>query len=232
MNHLPENPEEAEPQPDQGFLQRWSQRKAADAGPERPDSDQADDSAPDDNALEPLHTDDASENDDNALPVLTDEDMQPLETLNADSDYAPFMSEGVSSELRQLALKKLFFSGLFGQRDGLDDYDDDFTKFEPLGDTITSDMKFHMRREEKARLAKEEAEREAEALAAGAETPEQIESTAETEDESGDTESGEAAGDRTTDTDNPADESATPDEPVAEDQLASQKSDEQTGKKS
>ena len=69
------------------------------------------------------------------------------------------MSEGVSSELRKAALKKLFFSGKFAARDGLDDYDDDFTHFEPLGDTITSDMKFHARRKEKDRLAKLEQER-------------------------------------------------------------------------
>lgn len=84
---------------------------------------------------------------------LTDEDMPDIETLNADSDFSPFFSKGVSKELRNLALKKLFFSGKFSARDGLDDYDDDFTKFEPLGDTVTSDMKFHARRKEKARLA-------------------------------------------------------------------------------
>ena len=89
----------------------------------------------------------------------TDADMVALDTLDADSDYAPFMSEGVSGELRKAALKKLFFSGKFAARDGLDDYDDDFTNFEPLGDTVTSDMKFHARRKEKARLAKLEEER-------------------------------------------------------------------------
>jgi len=85
--------------------------------------------------------------------------MVALETLGADSDYSPFMSEGVSSELRKAALKKLFFSGKFAARDGLDDYDDDFTYFEPLGDTVTSDMKYHARRKEKARLAKLEEEK-------------------------------------------------------------------------
>lgn len=93
--------------------------------------------------------------------VLTDEDMPPLESLNADSDYSPFFSEGVSKQLRNLALKRLFFSGKFAARDGLDDYDDDFTKFEPLGDTITSDMRYHERRKEKARLAKLEEEQQA-----------------------------------------------------------------------
>ncbi len=92
-------------------------------------------------------------------PVLTDEDMPDIETLNADSDFSPFFSKGVSKDLRNLALKKLFYSGKFSVRDGLDDYDDDFTKFEPLGDTVTCDMKFHARRKEKARLAALEEER-------------------------------------------------------------------------
>ena len=102
----------------------------------------------------------ATTNEQLAEPVApTDADMVALDTLDANSDYAPFMSEGVSSELRKAALKKLFFSGKFAARDGLDDYDDDFTHFEPLGDTITSDMKFHARRKEKDRLAKLEQER-------------------------------------------------------------------------
>lgn len=158
MNHSPENPEQAESQT--GFLQRWSRRKSEpDQQPAEPvealDVGQADP------AEAPLQVDDSADQPAEVAP-LTDDDMPPLETLDADSDYTPFMSSGVSNELRQLALKKLFFSGLFRERDGLDDYDDDFTRFEPLGDTITSDMKFHQRREERARLAREQSEREAE----------------------------------------------------------------------
>ena len=102
----------------------------------------------------------ATTNEQLAEPVAhTEANMVALDTRDANSVYAPFMSEGVSSELRKAALKKLFFSGKFAARDGLDDYDDDFTHFEPLGDTITSDMKFHARRKEKDRLAKLEQER-------------------------------------------------------------------------
>lgn len=92
-------------------------------------------------------------------PPLTDADMPPIESLDSNSDYSPFLSEGVSKELRNMALKKLFFSGKFALRDGLDDYDDDFTRFEPLGNTVTSDMKFHQRRKERERLAKLEEEK-------------------------------------------------------------------------
>jgi hypothetical protein len=188
MSHSPENPEEAEAQPSgRGFLQRWSQRKTDQADVAAPSADLADDAVTHvdtgEVALAEEALADAAVAEQAEEPVLTDDDMQPIETLNADSDYTPFMSEGVSKELRQMALKKLFFSGLFKARDGLDDYDDDFTSFEPLGDTITSDMKFQMRREEKARLAKQEAELE-EARAKQAEA--ELAQTAETDDEADD----------------------------------------------
>ena len=81
--------------------------------------------------------------------------------MNSGSDYSAFFSKGVSKELRQQALRHLFSHAKFNIRDGLNDYDEDYTTFEPLGDTVTSDMRWH-----KARKEREEKERlEAEALA-------------------------------------------------------------------
>ena len=154
-----------------GFLGRWSRRKrnAEVLEQEVPESSVPAEATPGEltNAqmLTPTQDNELQESIDSiaeeSLPEapLTDADMPDIETLNADSDFSPFFSEGVSKELRNLALKKLFFSGKFSARDGLDDYDDDFTKFEPLGDTVTSDMKFHARRKEKARLAELEKQR-------------------------------------------------------------------------
>ncbi len=85
-------------------------------------------------------------------PVLTDDDMPPIESLTEDSDYSGFMSPGVSEELRQLALRKLFRSAAFNVCDGLDDYDDDYTSFEKLGDIITADMRFQMEQEAKRKM--------------------------------------------------------------------------------
>ena len=95
-------------------------------------------------------------------PVLTDADMPDLESLTEDSDYSGFMSEGVSDELRNLALRKLFRSSGFNIRDGLDEYDDDFTQFEKLGDIVTSDMKHQMEVQEQKLREKLAAEAEAE----------------------------------------------------------------------
>jgi len=90
-------------------------------------------------------------------PPLTDADMPPLETLNAESDYQQFFSPEVSEELRRLALRKLFHQAQFNHDDGLEMYNDDFTQFEPLGDVVTHDMQ---------RMLDLEKQREAEKLAA------------------------------------------------------------------
>ena len=85
--------------------------------------------------------------------------MPPITTLSATSDLTGFFNRGVSATLRRAALRHVFQLPSYNVRDGLNDYDDDFTYFEPLGDTVTSDMKFHARRKEKARLAELEEQR-------------------------------------------------------------------------
>jgi hypothetical protein len=82
-----------------------------------------------------------AETDEQLLQPLTDEDMPPLEMLTEESDYTGFLSPKVSDELRKLALRKLFHGSQFNICDGLDDYDEDFTKFAKLGDVITAEMR-------------------------------------------------------------------------------------------
>lgn len=91
---------------------------------------------------------------------LTDADMPDIDSLTPDSDFKPFMSKGISHALRRKALRKLFASPFFKVRDGLDDYDDDFTSFAPLGDTVTADMKYAQEYKEKLRLEAEQEQQE------------------------------------------------------------------------
>ncbi len=79
-------------------------------------------------------------------PLLTDDDMPSIESLGDDDDFSGFLNAGVSPELRQKALWRLFRSPKFNITDGLDDYAEDFTSFAPLGDIITSDMKHQIER--------------------------------------------------------------------------------------
>ena len=93
------------------------------------------------------------------LNTLTDADMPDLETLDESSDYSGFMSSGVSESLRKMALRKLFQGQTYSFRDGLDDYDGDYTSFAKLDPaTITSDMRHMIAVEAKRQLAKEEEE--------------------------------------------------------------------------
>ena len=108
--------------------------------------------------------------------VLTDADMPDLDSLDEQSDFTGFMSPGVSDKLRNLALRKLFSGAQFNIRDGLDEYDEDYTFFEKLGDIVTCDMKHHIEMDELRKQEELEAE-EAEKAAALAEdeTEDQVE---------------------------------------------------------
>jgi hypothetical protein len=125
---------------DEGFLSRWSRRK------QQAKTDLKD--ASNDN---PAAQTIAEAKQQANVPIAEDEmpgdsDMPPIESLDEDSDYSGFMSPNVSDELRNLALRKLFRAGGFNERDGLDDYDDDFTNFEKLGNVITAEMRHQMAR--------------------------------------------------------------------------------------
>ncbi len=98
-------------------LQRWSRRKQ-EAVQETRAAEQA---SPIDNEAS-LGTAAPIETEAESSPALTDADMPPIESLDEDSDYSAFMSEGVSDELRNLALRKLFKAPVFNIRDGLDEY--------------------------------------------------------------------------------------------------------------
>ena len=99
------------------------------------------------------------------LNELTDDDMPDVDTLGEGSDFSGFMSSGVSETLRKMALQKLFHGKSYNVRDGLDEYDGDYTKFAKLDPSvITCDMKHMLEVEAKKLLAeKEKAEEEAEA---------------------------------------------------------------------
>ena len=91
-----------------------------------------------------------------SINELEDADMPDIDTLNADSDYSVFMSKKVSETLRRQALRKLFRLPGFNVLDGLNEYDEDYTKFEAMGEIIP----YHMK-EELKRKAQESAEQAA-----------------------------------------------------------------------
>ena len=142
------------------FLTRWSRRKAAaNAGVELPEpTDEVVDDGetpPRDSAsgneVDPQGPDKQSESTDREQPAAPRE-LPPIESLGEDSDYSAFMAADVPADLQRQALRKMFQSPKFNVRDGLDDYDLDFSSPEKLGDIVTAEMR-HRLRVEMERLA-------------------------------------------------------------------------------
>jgi len=127
------------------FLTRWSRRKSlAREGVELPEP--VDEVAGD---SEPPPGGAGRGNEDNppiAAPELPPE-LPPIESLGEDSDYSAFLASDVPADLQRKALRKLFQSPKFNVRDGLDDYDLDFSSPEPLGDIVTAEMRHRLRAE-------------------------------------------------------------------------------------
>jgi len=130
---------------EEGFLARWSRRK----GRVRTWDEQKPPAA--------AATDEISQRSSPVQPPIverTDADMPPIESLDADSDYAQFLSPKVSERLRRAALRKLFHQPQYNVMDGLDTYIADYRNYPPLGDIVTADMRHQMERQAKAALAR------------------------------------------------------------------------------
>ena len=108
---------------DEGFLARWSRRKiqaktVPSAPAEAPASEDARD-APVPGAAAPM-------------PPAAPQPLPAVESLTADSDFAPFMGADIDPGLKGRALKTLFGDPALYPMDGLDVYIDDYTKPDPL----------------------------------------------------------------------------------------------------
>ena len=112
-----------------GFLSRWSRRKAdvreGRAVVEEVRAPVAASTTTPSNAALVSQSGKAQAN----QPVPTMEDVQQL---NADSNFASFMSSKVAPEVKNAAMKKLFADPHFNVMDGLDIYIDDYGIPDPL----------------------------------------------------------------------------------------------------
>ncbi|WGI25016.1 DUF3306 domain-containing protein [Halomonas alkaliantarctica] len=75
-------------------------------------------------------------------PGSLDDTLPDPETLEAGSDFSAFMVPGVSGALRRRALKRLWATGNYNVRDGLDDYDADYNKLlKPMDSELASKLR-------------------------------------------------------------------------------------------
>lgn len=127
----------------EGFLSRWSRRKAqARAGVEPPEPlEQLDPPGPRMAAPAPVPAaghDAPPEARPAAAPADSPAPAEPLPTLQdalrltPQADFRPFVRPEVAPEVRNAALRRLFADPHFNQMDGLDVYIDDYSKPDPL----------------------------------------------------------------------------------------------------
>ena len=106
----------------EGFLGRWSKRKAG----IEPDPVEKKVEAPKD--LSPVPAVEKIE--DEAPPLPTLDDVAKIDRF--DPDFSAFMKPDVDPAVQQAALKKMFTDPHFNIMDGLDIYIDDYSKPDPL----------------------------------------------------------------------------------------------------
>jgi len=121
---------------DEGFLSRWSRRKAQGragaevepAPPANPDPlpATASSAAPVAAPESPPTTSGGAEP---PPPLPT---MDDVAALTRESDYARFVMPGVGDDVKSAAMKKLFSDPHFNVMDGLDTYIDDYNKPDPI----------------------------------------------------------------------------------------------------
>lgn len=103
----------------EGFARRWSRRKAA-ARQQAQEDDRPT------GAERPV--DAAPPSADEAPAPVDPETLPDPETLTAESDFAPFLREGVPEDLQRVALRRLWrLDPVLANLDGLVDYGEDFT---------------------------------------------------------------------------------------------------------
>jgi hypothetical protein len=122
-------------------------------------------------AHEPANLEAGDESSDEAAGEAVAAPLLPsLESMTEESNFGAFMAPGVTPELRRLALRKMFTNPKYAVVDPLDPYRADYAAFTPLGNTITSDMKYHAER-----LLRKQFEKDAEAAEAAGNAPAEAE---------------------------------------------------------
>ena len=101
-----------------GFLSRWSKRKAGQ------------DIKPEEVSQEPIQPVVPESPEVQAPPPVTLEDVEKIDRF--DPDFSAFMRPDVDPAVQQAALKKMFSDPHFNVMDGLDIYIDDYSKPDPL----------------------------------------------------------------------------------------------------
>jgi len=106
----------------------------------------------------PAQLDDAEEP---PAPGSLDHTLPDPDTLPPGSDFSAFMAAGVSAALRRRALKRLWATGNYNVRDGLDDYDADYRQqLKPMASELAGKLRRWTDKVEKSVASDESADEE------------------------------------------------------------------------
>ncbi|AQU83751.1 MULTISPECIES: DUF3306 domain-containing protein [unclassified Halomonas] len=90
-------------------------------------------------------------------PGSLDHTLPDPDTLPPGSDFSVFMASGVSAALRRRALKRLWATGNYNVRDGLDDYDADYRQqLKPMASELAGKLRRWANKEEERSGVNEE----------------------------------------------------------------------------
>ncbi len=130
-------------------LSRWSRLKRSQEMPAKtaetsPVESPPLESPPEDGALVPVPAPDSEAGSESGEEEAGEEeaseavlDLPPVGSLTKDSDYTPFLAEGVPEALTRAALRKLWTSDpVLANLDGLNDYDEDFRIVDTVIDAV------------------------------------------------------------------------------------------------
>jgi hypothetical protein len=120
---------------DESFFSRWSKRKAQTREGQPVEDEPAVEAAPLETAPAAAvpHEPEAAPVVQPELPPPTLEDVQ---SLTPQSDFRRFVGADVSPEVKNAAMKKLFADPRYNVRDSMDVYADDYTKADPLPESM------------------------------------------------------------------------------------------------
>ena len=129
-----------------GFLGRWSRRKQGAregrplAEPAAPPADRSPAALPTAGAGDPAARPLPVADEPVAVPQPPLPTLDDVRTLTPESDFKPFVAQGVAPEVKNAAMKKLFADPHLNVMDRLDIYIDDYSRPDPLPEAMLRQM--------------------------------------------------------------------------------------------
>lgn len=124
-------------------FERWSRRKLGQENDEPVEAAPTDETPQGDEAESPIvDASPAAAAEAEPAPGSLDATLPDPDSLPAGADFSAYLAKGVSRQLRRRALRRLWSTGGYGVRDGLDDYDENYREvLKPLARDLADQLR-------------------------------------------------------------------------------------------